>query len=259
MAFALTEPEAGSDPSSMTSQYEDTGESYLLSRKKHWIGNGTIADILTTYARDKTTGKISAFIVDMNPSGIRKKEVKNKMGLLTIKNAEIYFEGCRIPKQNLLGQLDQGLNIAYSALIDRRLCCRNREFKHGYYVEFTIVEGLPTRHPLLKKQLLVPILCITEYDKFENAIKMTNQSEYGLTSRIYSNKKEEISKFIQDIEAGVVYVNRKKSSTNRCNGGTPIIWRLEALWNYWKRYRCKILPYAIYERTKSNYCQIDFL
>lgn len=118
MAFALTEPEAGSDPSSMTSQYEDTGESYLLSRKKHWIGNGTIADILTTYARDKTTGKISAFIVDMNPSGIRKKEVKNKMGLLTIKNAEIYFEGCRIPKQNLLGQLDQGLNIAYSALID---------------------------------------------------------------------------------------------------------------------------------------------
>jgi 1-pyrroline-5-carboxylate dehydrogenase len=42
---------------------------------------------------------------------------------------------------------------------------------------------------------------------------MTNQSEYGLTSGIYSNKKEEILKFLQDIEAGVVYVNRKKSST----------------------------------------------
>jgi 1-pyrroline-5-carboxylate dehydrogenase len=90
---------------------------------------------------------------------------------------------------------------------------RNREFKHGYYVEPTIVEGLPTRHPLLKKELFVPILCITEYDKFDNAIRMTNQSEYGLTSGIYSNKKEEISKFLQDIEAGVVYVNRKKSST----------------------------------------------
>lgn len=90
---------------------------------------------------------------------------------------------------------------------------RNREFKHGYYVEPTIVEGLPTRHPLLKKELFVPILCITEYDKFDNAIKMTNQSEYGLTSGIYSNKKEEILKFLQDIEAGVVYVNRKKSST----------------------------------------------
>jgi alkylation response protein AidB-like acyl-CoA dehydrogenase len=121
MAFALTEPEAGSDPSSMNSEYEDIGESYLLSGMKHWIGNGTIANVITTYARDKATGKISAFIVDMNSSGIRKQEMKNKMGLLTIKNAEIYFEGCRIPKQNLLGNVGQGLNIAYSALIDGRL------------------------------------------------------------------------------------------------------------------------------------------
>jgi alkylation response protein AidB-like acyl-CoA dehydrogenase len=121
MAFALTEPEAGSDPSSLNSQYEDKAEYYLLTGKKHWIGNGTIADIVTTYAKDKTTGKISAFIVDMNSSGIRKKEMKNKMGLLTIKNAEIYFEECCVPKQNLLGQLGQGLNIAYSALIDGRL------------------------------------------------------------------------------------------------------------------------------------------
>lgn len=121
MAFALTEPEAGSDPSSMNSRYEDKGEYYLLIGKKHWIGNGTIAGIATTYAKDMKTGKISAFIVDMNSSGIRKKEMKNKMGLLTIKNVEIYFEECRVPKQNLLGELGQGLNIAYSALIDGRL------------------------------------------------------------------------------------------------------------------------------------------
>ncbi|HKQ22689.1 MAG TPA: acyl-CoA dehydrogenase family protein [Nitrososphaeraceae archaeon] len=121
MAFALTEPEAGSDPSSMNSRYEDKGEYLLLTGKKHWIGNGTIADIVTTYAKDRTTGKISAFIVDMNSSGIRKKEMKNKMGLLTIKNAEIDFEECCVPKQNLLGELGLGLNIAYSALIDGRL------------------------------------------------------------------------------------------------------------------------------------------
>ncbi|HEX7178192.1 MAG TPA: aldehyde dehydrogenase family protein, partial [Nitrososphaeraceae archaeon] len=90
---------------------------------------------------------------------------------------------------------------------------QSEEFRHGFYVEPTIVDGLPTRHPLLKKELFVPILCITEYDKFDNAIKMTNESEYGLTSGIYSNKREEILKFLQDIEAGVVYVNRKKSST----------------------------------------------
>lgn len=90
---------------------------------------------------------------------------------------------------------------------------RNKEFKHGFYVEPTIVDGLPINHPLLKKELFVPILCVTEYDKFDNAIKMTNESEYGLTSGIYSNKKDEIFKFLQDIEAGVIYVNRKKSST----------------------------------------------
>jgi 1-pyrroline-5-carboxylate dehydrogenase len=90
---------------------------------------------------------------------------------------------------------------------------KNKDFKHGYYVQPTIVEGLPTDNSLLKKELFVPILCITEYDKFEKAIKMTNQSEYGLTSGIYSKKKKEILKFLQDIEAGVVYVNRKKSST----------------------------------------------
>lgn len=90
---------------------------------------------------------------------------------------------------------------------------KNKYFKHGYYVQPTIVEGLPTDNSLLKKELFVPILCITEYDKFDNAIKMTNQSEYGLTSGIYSKRKKEILKFLQDIEAGVVYVNRKKSST----------------------------------------------
>jgi 1-pyrroline-5-carboxylate dehydrogenase len=90
---------------------------------------------------------------------------------------------------------------------------QNGDLEHGFYVEPTIVDGLPAHHPLLMKELFVPILCIREYDNFDNAIKMTNESEYGLTSGIYSKKKEEISKFLQRIEVGVVYVNRKKSST----------------------------------------------
>jgi 1-pyrroline-5-carboxylate dehydrogenase len=90
---------------------------------------------------------------------------------------------------------------------------KNKEFKHGYYVQPTIVEGLPIDNALLKKELFVPILCVTEYNQFDNAIKMTNQSEYGLTSGIYSKNKKEILNFLRDIEAGVVYVNRKKSST----------------------------------------------
>jgi alkylation response protein AidB-like acyl-CoA dehydrogenase len=121
MAFALTEPAAGSDPSSMTTKFETRGDHYVLKGKKHWIGNGTFADVMTTYAKDADSGKISAFIIERDSPGLRTEEMKNKMGLLTVKNAEIYFDSCAVPKKNLLGKKGQGLNIAYSALIDGRL------------------------------------------------------------------------------------------------------------------------------------------
>jgi alkylation response protein AidB-like acyl-CoA dehydrogenase len=121
MAFALTEPAAGSDPSSMLTKFEKRGNGYVLKGKKHWIGNGTFAGVMTTYARDPVSGRISAFIVEGDAPGIRKVEIKNKIGLLTVKNAEIFFDNCTIPKESMLGGEGQGLSIAYSALIDGRL------------------------------------------------------------------------------------------------------------------------------------------
>ncbi|MGH9976784.1 MAG: acyl-CoA dehydrogenase family protein, partial [Nitrososphaeraceae archaeon] len=127
MAFALTEPNAGSDPSSIEMAFEEKSDHYVLNGRKHWVGNGTFADLLTTYAKERDSkdgrenGRISAFIVDKNCSGLMRKEIKNKMGLLTVKNAEILFRNCIIPKKNLLGLKGQGLSIAYNALIDGRL------------------------------------------------------------------------------------------------------------------------------------------
>ena len=124
MAFALTEPSAGSDPSSMTTNFEDKGDHFILNGKKHWIGNGTIANVLTTYAKESGgihDGKISAFIVDVDSTGISRQEIRNKLGMLSIKNAVINFDNCMVPKKNMLGLRGQGLNIAYSALIDGRL------------------------------------------------------------------------------------------------------------------------------------------
>jgi len=120
MAFALTEPEAGSDPASLTTKFEESGDNFILKGKKHWVGNGTIAKVITTYARGPD-GRISAFIVDTDSKGFRAEEMKNKIGLLTVKNAEINFENCIVPKKNLLGTKGKGLSIAYSALIDGRL------------------------------------------------------------------------------------------------------------------------------------------
>lgn len=121
MSFALTEPDAGSDPASMTTTFEERDGAYVLNGKKHWIGNGTIPGIMTTYAKEKGTGKVSAFIVDKGAKGVRTVEMKNKIGLLTVKNAEIFFENCAVPKKDLLGDKGMGLSIAYSALIDGRL------------------------------------------------------------------------------------------------------------------------------------------
>ena len=87
------------------------------------------------------------------------------------------------------------------------------DFKYGNYVMPTIVTDLPDENILLKKELFLPILCIDEYDSFEEGLSKCNNSEFGLTAGIYSNDKEEINEFVNNIEAGVVYVNRQKSST----------------------------------------------
>jgi 1-pyrroline-5-carboxylate dehydrogenase len=87
------------------------------------------------------------------------------------------------------------------------------DLKYGYYVEPTIIDGLPKRHRLFKEEMFVPILCTTDYEKFDDAIKLANDSEYGLTAGIFTRKDEEVKKFLDCIEAGVVYINRYASAT----------------------------------------------
>jgi 1-pyrroline-5-carboxylate dehydrogenase len=89
----------------------------------------------------------------------------------------------------------------------------NGDFKYGYYIEPTIVDGLPKNHRLFKEELFVPILCVAEYDEYKDVLDLCNDSEYGLTAGIYSNKKEEVESFLDNVEAGVTYVNRSTSAT----------------------------------------------
>jgi 1-pyrroline-5-carboxylate dehydrogenase len=87
------------------------------------------------------------------------------------------------------------------------------ELKHGYYVAPTIVTGLPKKHRLFREEIFVPILCVTDYEKFDDALRMANDVDYGLTAGIFSSDQEEVKKFLDHIEAGVIYVNRQASAT----------------------------------------------
>jgi 1-pyrroline-5-carboxylate dehydrogenase len=87
------------------------------------------------------------------------------------------------------------------------------EFKNGYFVEPAIVDGLPVGHRLFKEELFVPFLVITDVDSFNEAMKLANDSEYGLCAGIYSENHKEIQMFFDHIEAGVTYANRRAGAT----------------------------------------------
>lgn len=87
------------------------------------------------------------------------------------------------------------------------------ELKYGYYAEPTIITGLPNKHRLFREEMFVPILCVADYENFDDAIKLANDTEYGLTAGIFTNKHEEIKGFLDSIEAGVIYINRQTSAT----------------------------------------------
>jgi len=82
----------------------------------------------------------------------------------------------------------------------------------GYYVEPTIVK-LSHGHELYRKELFLPFLLVDSYESFEDALRMANDSQYGLTAGLYSRKKSEIAIFKNKISAGVVYINRYSSAT----------------------------------------------
>lgn len=90
---------------------------------------------------------------------------------------------------------------------------KNPAFEHGFFVEPTIVTKLPRNHPLITEELFLPFLCIGEYDNFDEAIKLANETEYGLTAGIFSEDKNQLKEFFEKIQAGVVYANRAASAT----------------------------------------------
>jgi 1-pyrroline-5-carboxylate dehydrogenase len=87
------------------------------------------------------------------------------------------------------------------------------EFSHGHFVEPTLIDGLPTSHPLFSEELFVPITVLGDVATLDEAIDLANSTEYGLTAGIFSEDDNDIQRFFERIQAGVTYVNRRAGAT----------------------------------------------
>lgn len=123
-AFALTEPQAGSDPVSQSTIAEKDGQHYVLNGTKRFITSGKNAGIaIVTAKTDKSQRHkgISAFIVEKGAPGFSVGKTEEKMGLCASDTTDLIFEDCRIPAENLLAKEGDGFKIAMTALDGGRI------------------------------------------------------------------------------------------------------------------------------------------
>jgi alkylation response protein AidB-like acyl-CoA dehydrogenase len=121
-AYGLTEPNSGSDALSAktSARLSDDGKYYLLNGQKCWITNGGFADVYTVFAKidgDKFTG----FIVERGFEGFTQGPEEHKMGIKGSSTVQLYFQDCKVPVENVLGEIGKGHKIAFNILNIGRL------------------------------------------------------------------------------------------------------------------------------------------
>jgi alkylation response protein AidB-like acyl-CoA dehydrogenase len=123
-AFALTEPNAGSDPSSQTTKAVFEGDSYVINGTKRFTTTGKNAGLVIVTAKTDDTARhkgISAFLIERDTPGLTVGPLEDKMGLRASDTADLIFEDCRIPAENLLGNEGDGFLIAMTGLDGGRI------------------------------------------------------------------------------------------------------------------------------------------
>lgn len=119
-AFALTEPDAGSDATNLKTTAVLKGDKWILNGRKHFITNAPEADVFTVIAvtdREKgARGGFTAFIVEKDFPGLAIGTIEKKMGLRGSHTAEVIFENCEVPRENVLGEVGRGYASALRIL-----------------------------------------------------------------------------------------------------------------------------------------------
>jgi len=117
-AFALSESGSGSDASSLKTTAKESGDSYVINGSKLWITSGGVAKTYIVMARTSGEGSkgVSAFIVRDGDPGFEYGKNESKMGWRTSPTRELLFQNCTIPKDRLIGNMNEGMKVALSAL-----------------------------------------------------------------------------------------------------------------------------------------------
>ncbi|MGE8019174.1 acyl-CoA dehydrogenase family protein [Peribacillus frigoritolerans] len=155
-AFALTEPAAGSHATNLKMTAVKNGDKYILNGTKHYITNADVADIFTVMAvtdKDKGAKGITSFIVEKDFPGFRVGSLERKMGLRGSHSAELFFEDCEVPGENVLGDVGQGYVNALKILANGRAGLAARNLGSCQYLL-----DLSTKYATEREQFNVPII-----------------------------------------------------------------------------------------------------
>ena len=123
-AYCLSEAGSGSDAFALQTRAEDNGDHYLLNGRKMWITNGNEAGIFIVFANlDPSKGYkgITAFIVERGFAGFTVGKKEDKLGIRASSTCELLFDNCRVPKENVLGEIGKGYKIAIETLNEGRI------------------------------------------------------------------------------------------------------------------------------------------
>jgi len=123
-AYALSEAGSGSDAFALTTRAKDDGEHFVLDGRKLWITNGNEADLFIVFATinpDAGYKGITAFLVERGMTGFTVGKKEDKLGIRASSTCELLFEGCRVPKSQILGDIGKGYKVAIETLNEGRI------------------------------------------------------------------------------------------------------------------------------------------
>jgi acyl-CoA dehydrogenase len=121
-AFALSEPDAGSDPAAMRTSAVKTADGWVINGAKNWITNAGIADYYVVFAvTDRESRRITAFVVESDRPGVSVGKLEHKLGIHGSPTGQPVFEDVLVPDENIIGEVGRGLSVALGTLERTRL------------------------------------------------------------------------------------------------------------------------------------------